>query len=53
MAFLTRAFQNSSVKLLSDDINVFLTANPTFSGINVTLSESPSQYFAILLYETP
>lgn len=51
--FLTQGFNEQSLRALSDAINAFLAANPTFTAHSISVTTTPESLSAILLYETP
>jgi hypothetical protein len=50
MSYETQGFSEQSIQTLSDTINDFLTANPSFTAINVTICVEGAGFYSLLLY---
>lgn len=51
--YFTKEFDSGTVQGIVTAINAFLAANPTWTPINVTLTQTSAQFWAILTYSKP
>lgn len=49
----SQVFQESSNENLQKSVNTFLSDNLTFTPISIGLTQSSSNFIAILVYSTP